>query len=162
MGVSQDGFIAKADGNSDWVSKIDEELFLKRVREAGCVVIGKTTFYQYRGQIYPISGALNIVLTSEEPTNKETGLVFASSPSEALKIAEEHGLSEVLVSGGAKVADSFLNDGLLDEVFLTVHPIVLGEGIRLFEGLDIVKCFTLVDTMELGEGLIQKHYLTQK
>jgi dihydrofolate reductase len=159
MGVSKDGYIAKSNGDSDWVSKVDEDLFLERVRKAKCVVIGKTTFDQYRGSIYPISNALNIILTSEAVMSMETGLIFASSPIKILKIAEEHGLNEMIVSGGAKTAESFLREGLLNEIFFTVHPIVLGEGIKLFELLSLEDYFDLKDTRDMGEGLVEMHYI---
>src|SRR3989344_5951900 len=59
LAVTQDGYIARSNGDSSWVSHADEELFMARARDAGCLVVGRTTFEQYRGTIYPVSGALN-------------------------------------------------------------------------------------------------------
>ncbi len=158
MAVSADGYIAKADGDSNWVSSIDEELFFTRVRESGCVVIGKRTYEQYKGSIYPVSGAINIVLSSQKIDSGDANIVYAGSPVEALKIAKEHGSKGVLVSGGAKVSSSFLKEDMLDEIFFTVHPILLGAGIKPFDGLSINKRLKLIDTRELGESLIELHY----
>jgi len=46
LALSADGFIAKLDGGSDWVSPSDETLFRKRAKMAGCLIVGKRTFEQ--------------------------------------------------------------------------------------------------------------------
>ena len=47
--VSLDGYIAKLDGSSNWVSDGHGELFEEPIRESGCVIFGRTTHEQYEG-----------------------------------------------------------------------------------------------------------------
>lgn len=161
LALSADGFIAKSDGNSDWVSSVDADLFLSRAREAGCVAVGRITFDQYKGQLFPIEGVANIVLTSHQQV--ETGTTFfAMSPEEAVIKAEKHSCSNILIAGGGMTGAAFLKAGLIDEVFFTVHPIVLGQGIRPFDGFGAEQKLKLAGTRELGDGLVELHYMVEK
>jgi dihydrofolate reductase len=159
LATSADGFIAKSDGDSSWVSAIDEELFKNRVQEAGCVVIGKTTFEQYRDSIYPIKNAFNIILTSGAfETEGSDDVVHASSPQQAIALAEAKGYSSLIIAGGAKTADAFLEAGLVSEVYLSVHPLMLGEGKKLSTDFSNVDTYKLLDKKSLSEGITELHY----
>src|ERR1700733_9905201 len=118
LATSADGFIAKPDGDSDWVSSVDSDLFLQRAKDTGCIVVGKRTFDQYHGSLYPISGVLNIVLTSQPDVAPEKDVAVAHTPSEAITLAEDKGYSDMLIAGGAKTSETFLKEGFVDEIFL--------------------------------------------
>ena len=155
LALSSDGFIAKVDGDSDWVSERTEELFKQRIREAGCLVVGNRTFEQYHDTIYPIKGALNIVISrTSKSTNKD--VIYAHSPEEALKIALDHHCSGIIVAGGAVVSKMFLEKRLIDEMYLSIHPIVLQQGIKPFGKID--QPMKLLDTKYLGDDIRQEHY----
>ena len=146
MAVSVDGYVAKADGASDWVSQLDEDLFITRAREAGCIVVGKKTFDQYRDTIYPVEKVTNIVLARQPGSSTEDNILFTDSAQGALALAREKGCKNVLVAGGGRVSGFFLAEDLLDEIFLTVHPLALGNGIKLFEGADAQVKLELLDS----------------
>lgn len=161
LAVSSDGFIAKPDGDSDWVAPADELLFKARAKELGSLVVGNRTFKQYQDTIYPVEGALNIVLSSEIG-DSAANVVFATSPQQAIDIAESAGCTGLLIAGGAKTSAAFLESDLIDEVFFSIHPIELGEGIKPFgKRSDEVK-LTLLDTRTLKEGLVERHYRVEK
>ena len=63
MAISADGFIAKKDGNSDWVSPVDTLNFERAIKENRCIIVGRKTFEQYKEELYPIEGVTNIVVT---------------------------------------------------------------------------------------------------
>lgn len=157
LAVSADGYIAKKNGDSGWVSETDGALFVKRAVAAGCLVVGRTTFKQYQGDLFPIDKVVNIVLSRTRGVAKG-GVEFAASPRKALALAKSKGFKTVLVAGGGKTSGAFLKEGLIDEIFLTVHPLVLGSGIKVFNGLNTVERLKLLDTKKLGEGLVQLHY----
>ncbi len=159
MATSVNGYIAKKDGDSDWVSEIDSKIFEKKIKEAGCVIVGRKTFYQYYGDLYPVGDATNIVLTNDVTRQDENkNVVFVFSPKEAIQIAEQKGYDKVLLIGGGQVNGSFINNDLIDEIFFSVHPLVLGKGIKIFENLKKQVNLKFVGSKELEEGLIQLHY----
>jgi len=157
IGISKDGFIATKEGNSDWVSKKAEENFKERVKESGCLFVGRTTFKQFP-DIYPIQGALNIVISSKSGEDNKN-VAFALSPEEAIKVAEERGITRAILAGGAKTVAAFLDKDLVDEIFLTMHQnLELNEGIRGFTGTLKERAFSEIGNRELENGVIEEHY----
>lgn len=163
LAVSADGYIAKLDGDSSWVAEITEDLFKERISQLGALVVGKTSFDQYRDVIYPVSSALNIVLSKRKSQSESDENVFyASSVEEAMQIVLEHNCSGLLIAGGASVSKSFLEKNLIDEIYFSVHPIKLGEGMTPFGNLSIPSNLKLLDSKDLGNGIRQDHYLVEK
>lgn len=158
MAVSVDGFVATRDGDSDWVSEVDQPIFNGKIKKIGCVAMGRITFDQYHGQLFPKKDALNIVVTSNTVENKEEGVKFVKNPYEAVKTAEEAGFSELLVIGGGTVNGSFLKEKLIDEIFLDAHPLILGNGIKLFEDYENFLKVELLESSNLDGGQVLLHY----
>ncbi len=159
MAISIDGFVAKNDDNTDWVSETDWGVFSKMVKNTGCIVMGRRT-YEASGEDFPYDCQLNIVMTSDKSLkSKSKNVLFTSaSPAEVLKIAGEKGFKNLLVIGGGKVNGAFLKAGLIDEVYLSVHPKILGEGIKLFEAGEIDVDLELTGIKQMSEDLAQLHY----
>lgn len=163
MAISIDGFIAKKDGDSDWVSPVDSANFEQKIKEKGCIIVGHRTFDQYQGDLYPVKDVTNIVLTSDSSLKSEKdNVVYAQSPSEAIKLVQRRGHDKALLIGGGTTNGLFLREGLIDEIFLSVHPLILGNGIKLFEGVETDIKLEFLDQKKLGEGLIQLHYQVSK
>lgn len=159
MAISIDGFIAKKNGDSDWVSPVDSANFEQKIKEKGCIIVGRRTFDQYQGDLYPVKDVLNIVLTSDSSRKPEgDNVVYVQSPRDAVKVAQDRGHDKALLIGGGTTNGLFLKEGLIDEVFLSVHPLILGNGIKLFEGAELDLKLEFLDEKELGEGLTQLHY----
>jgi dihydrofolate reductase len=154
--ISIDGFIATPDGNSDWVNEADIPYFEKEIERCGCIIIGRKTFDQYEGELYPLKGITNIVMTTNpERERKYKDLIFTDkSPGDVLKMVKELGFEEVLLVGGGTTNASFLDAGLIGEIIVDVHPLVLGEGIKLFESKSQLTEFELVSTKSIDNGLV--------
>ncbi len=161
LAISADGFIAKTNGDSDWVAPADEILFTNRIQEAGCIVVGKKTFEQYQGAIYPVEGVFNIVLTRNQDATFR-GATVATSAQEAIKRATNEGCSGVLIAGGGHTSAAFLEANLIDEIYFSVYPLIFGEGIKPFEGQPFNKKLELLGTKNLGDGLTELHYKVVK
>lgn len=159
MAISTDGYIAKKDGDSDWVSEIDSDIFNKKIKELGCIVVGRKTFDQYRGELYPVKGVTNIVVTTDKSIESEEDVVFVNSPREAIKAAKKKGYEKMLLIGGGTVNGMFLKEGLIDEIFLDVHPLVLGSGIKLFENCQVNIPLKLLNTSQLEGNQVLLHYV---
>jgi dihydrofolate reductase len=64
--------------------------------------------------------------------------------------------------GGINISQQFMKLGMIDEYWLVVHPVIAGEGKRLFDGLSEKIDLKLVDTKVLGSGVVALHYLDGK
>ncbi|OGM11384.1 hypothetical protein A2Z22_01210 [Candidatus Woesebacteria bacterium RBG_16_34_12] len=163
MAISVDGYIAKKDGDSDWISEDDNENFEEEIGKRGCIIVGRKTFDQFKGDLYPIEGVTNIILTTNQKEKKEDrNVFFACSPQEAVEIAKKQGHKEVLLIGGGTTNRLFLKENLIDEVILSVHPLILGDGIKLFDGGSFDVGLELIGVNKLEEDLVQLRYKVKK
>lgn len=162
--VSLDGFIARKNGDSDWVSEVDTPNFEQQIQKAGAIIVGSNTYDQYYEDIYPVDGILNLVMTRNlnARTNHENVIFFVKDPKEALTFLQQKGYSEVVLVGGGRLNDSFMQAGLIDEMILTIHPLILGDGIKLFEGVKINYELSLLNKEDLAEGLVRVTYKINK
>lgn len=134
--VSLDGFISTLEGDSDWA--VDDEVFQEVSKTHDCILIGRNTYEQYKGEIYPVGDVVNVVLTSspekfsEDQTNSLKFL--GGAPSDVLGQLKASGFRSVMLAGGADTNGRFAQAGLIDNVILDVHPVLLGEGKPLLGG----------------------------
>ena len=137
LATSINGHITIGDGGTDWVTPQTIRDFDKLNNECGVVAMGKTTYESF-GSDFPQKDCLNIVMTTDkELLNKQIeGALFTDkSPKEVIQIAEEKGFSKLFLIGGAKTNTSFLKDNSIDEIWINIHPIIIGHGKYLFDEL---------------------------
>jgi len=65
---------------------------------------------------------------------------------------------EILVYGSYQLVRTLMARNLADELRLVVFPVVLGTGLRLFDGTTDKKPLHLVDTRKIGDGLVHHTY----
>lgn len=159
MSISLDGFIAgpKDDDNPerelgaleilhDWMfppKGVFEEIAGERFKNVGAVVMGRRMFDlgEESWGDNPVFHAPVFVLSHRprEKVVKQGGTTY-TFVTEGIESALEQaraaaGDKDILVAGGARAIQHYLRAGLLDEIHLTLVPILLGEGIRLFENI---------------------------
>jgi dihydrofolate reductase len=163
--ISADGFIADKHGDSSWVSPIDEQNFNEAIESAGNVILGRKTFEQFENELFPIAGVKNFVFTRDANFARENKdfFIINQEPEIFVEEASAQGIENLLLIGGGNLNASFLNQSLIDEMILVVHPIVLGSGIKLFEGQEFsLMNLELISSKELGGGLLQLKYKIKK
>lgn len=125
-------------------------------------MVGRKTFDQYRGELYPVKGITNIVMTTDKMRRSEENVVFADSTQEAIQIAKKKGHDKILLIGGGTVNGMFLNEGLIDKIYLDLHPLILGDGIKLFENCEVDIKLKLLEVKQLKENQVLLHYKVEK
>jgi dihydrofolate reductase len=130
--ISVDGFIATPDGDTDWVK--DLELYEQACREYGCMIMGRTTYDEYAGPAF--DGVQHIVLTSKPQESRHDNVHFVQTVEQAMAKAKELGFDKLLVIGGGQTNGSFMRAGVVGQLMLDVHPIVLGQGKKLLGDFD--------------------------
>jgi dihydrofolate reductase len=75
------------------------------------------------------------------------------------KLRSEDG-NDIFIDGGADAVREFRNSNLIDEYIISIIPIMLGKGIRLFKETDIVNKLKLIDNKAFSTGLVQIKYET--
>jgi dihydrofolate reductase len=150
--ISADGFIATVDGGTDWVN--DWELFTQTCQDFGCIVMGRRTFEE-GGSIF--DGVQHIVLSTQAARLGVEDVHMAKTPEEAVQKAEQLGFDKLLVIGGGQTNGSFMHAGRVQELFLDLHPLILGKGVKVFEGFDQSRDLKLL-ACEKYTGFVRLHY----
>lgn len=166
---SLDGFIASKDNSVSWlegpdgvyeagVSISDEEVaaFLKAI---DCYVLGSRTYEHAMKLGWPYGDTPTVVVTSRALPAERKSVEFYSGDLKNLvdvKLAPRY--RNIWVVGGAMLCQRFLDVGLVDEIRLTIAPVLLGEGLRLFGGSLTEQRWKLKNVAAYKNGFVELLY----
>lgn len=167
VATSLDGFIARKDGDIAWLLERDDpaedhgyDAFIEKI---DIVVMGRGTFEKVRDE-RPWFYTRPVLVLSRSLMNHDIpadliGKVRASdkSPEQAMQMLEAEGHGRVYVDGG-KVIQSFLREGLIADMVITLVPVLLGEGRSLFGATPSDIPLVHEGTRSFGSGLVQSCY----
>ena len=102
-----------------------------------------------------------VVSRSLDSAEGNTRIIRADLADEILRLKQETGKN--ISVGGVSLPTQLLELGLIDEFYFVVHPIIVGEGRRLFEGASLPEKLNLklVDSKTFKSGIVAFHYLKQ-
>lgn len=152
---SLDGYISPERNMNSmaWTSGADKDFFKKKTKEAGVVVMGKTTF-ETIGKALPDR---RTIVYSAEPINVEGIELTTLPPKELLEKLESEGCLEVAICGGSSIYSLFINSGLVTKLYITIEPIAFGKGIPLFES-DQIRKLKLLSNTQLSPDVLLLEY----
>jgi dihydrofolate reductase len=162
LATSLDGFIARPDGGLDWLKAVEappeDYGFAEFFRSVDALVVGRATYDVALGfGEWPYAGKRVVVLTHRPPAARH-GETFASgAPGDVVAALGAAGAGRLYVDGGATVS-AFVRAGLLDDLTVSVIPIVLGEGIRLFQPPLPERPLRLREARAFPSGLVRLRY----
>jgi dihydrofolate reductase len=158
--ITADGFIGRTSGHTaDWTGGEDKKVFVRLTKEAGALVMGSRTWATI-GRALP--GRRCIMYTSRPDKNAIEGVeTTAEAPRDLLARLEREGATTVAIGGGATIYDLFMREGLVDELYLTIIPLVFGTGVTLFTG-ELSNKLTLLESTPLADDALLLHYSVQK
>jgi len=178
MHTSLDGFVAGPNGEMNWI-KVDEEMFdfvATMTEQADTALYGRVT-YEMMQSYWPKAGEQpNASKHDKEHSawyNKVSKIVLSKTISEKgldntvvisdqladkiNKIKKQDG-KNILIFGSPRASQSLLNQGLIDEFWLFVNPIIVGQGMPLFKDITGTTKLKLVESKTFACGVIALHY----
>lgn len=156
--VTLDGNIATADGNSDWPTDTDARLFEESVKRCKAVIVGHTTFKQYKGSVFPIEGATTFVWThNPEAGEPYDGVEYINGePAAVVTALDKKGFVECILAGGTATNNAFVAAGLVDEITATIYPLLFGKGMGLLTLEKFEAKLELLETKPIGDGVVKE------
>lgn len=163
---SLDGFIAKKDNSVSWLDSpgdvyergISEESAGEGIK-IDCFVLGSRT-YEHALQLgWPYGDTPTVVTTSRELPCTRKSVEFYSGDLKRLVeeiLAPRYG--NIWLVGGAILCQSFLKLGLVDEIRLSIAPVILGDGLSLFGNSGAEKRWRLKDVIAYKTGFVELLY----
>lgn len=172
---SLDGFHEGAGGDLTWNSRfIDSEFFdwnLRQNRGVGALVLGRRTYDHFAG-FWPSPEAvarmprtaafmndvpkLVVTRTLETASWSGTSIADGSDLAADLERLRATDTGDIAIFGSSDLTVTLLEEGLVDEVRILVHPVLLGEGRRMYPGLSrsLELATTSVTTFRSGNVLL--------
>jgi dihydrofolate reductase len=141
VATSLDGYIAKEDGDVSWLEELNISMedagYDKFYSTVDALVMGRKTYDMVVSFGQWPYGDKPVWVCSSNKTEPIEGcdLQVGSTPEEACKAANEMNIKHLWFVGGGRLASSLLKNNLLTNISLSLMPIVLGDGIRLFGDL---------------------------
>jgi dihydrofolate reductase len=173
MAASLDGFIARKDGRVDWLETSDEfaggetldpgfvEAFLKTI---DCYIMGSRTYetalsFEAKGLGWSYGDKPTFVLTSRElPRTRDTVQFYSGDLAQLVNERLRPTFRSIWFVGGGMVSGECLRLGLADEVYYSILPILIGDGIRFFEKLGKDIALHLADVKAYKSGMVELRY----
>jgi dihydrofolate reductase len=172
--ISLDGFIEGPKGEYDWIVNDPEHFkeLSKTWEKTGAFFHGRKTYEmsmamqkksgKTKKQDNPFSHMKHYVFSNTlESVDDEFILVKGDIKKEVNKIKNEPG-KDIAVFGGAQLAGSLINLGLVDEVVMAICPVLLGSGKPFFSGIEKRIDFTLTDSKTYASGLVVLTYALKR
>jgi dihydrofolate reductase len=172
IATSLDGFIARESGAIDWLVDANASVppgedcgYAEFMSTIDVLVVGRHTYEQVaQFEPWPYEGKRVVVLSSKVLDFRTGPWIQLESSSEPprhlLKRLDEQGYKRAYIDGG-KLIQSFLRDGLIDDMTITTIPILLGSGRRLFGTLPGDTKLHLASSKAFEFGFTQSTYLTR-
>jgi dihydrofolate reductase len=165
VATSLDGFIARPDGNIDWLGEPsnngEDYGYQKFIETVDFLVMGRNTYDKVLsfGQ-WPYSK--HVVVLTNRPLTIEDDLAksvetMSGSPADIVDELSKRGAEHLYIDGG-KTIQNFLNANLIQRIIITKIPVLLGEGIPLFGPLHKDIMLKHVETQTFADGNVQSEY----
>ncbi len=137
MAMSVNVYIARENGDEDFLSHQNWETFCNIAKKCGCFVIGRKTYeavqkWDEEYNFDTIKDVDKVIITRNKNFKASESYMIASSPIDAINKLKAKDFNKILVTGGATINSAFMKEKLIDEIILNVEPFVLGKGILLF------------------------------
>jgi dihydrofolate reductase len=166
---SLDGFIARKDNGISWLDgkgsvyeagiSISQEEIAAFIKSIDCYVLGSRT-YEHALKLGWVYGETpTVVVTGRKLPSTQKSVEFYSGDLKALvheKLALRY--RNIWLVGGAMLSQRFLELGLVDEIRLTVAPVLLGDGLRLFGGSLAEEKWNLRNVVAYKNGFVELSY----
>lgn len=167
IAMSLDGYIADRCGRVDWLKgqgSDDEAIdtYSEFVKNIDTILMGWNTYNQIVTELSPEEWVYNdfitYVITHKEHSSYEKIRFTNISPVNLVKKLKQQNGKDIWICGGANIIQQLVNEDLIDYYQITIIPILLGTGIRLFENTEPQIKLKLLTTQSYN-GMIDLTYI---
>lgn len=168
IATSADGYIARPDGNVDWLDRPTPKGgygLAAFARSIDTILWGRKTydFAAKMGGVGVYGKVKHYAFSRQPPSDPLPGVEFVSEsiPSFVDKLRAVRG-KNIWMMGGAEIIASFLDAGAIDEFSIHVIPVMIGEGIRLVAPRHRSIPLELISSRSFPDGVVHLNYSVQR
>jgi dihydrofolate reductase len=164
IACSLDGYIARPNDDLSFLSLVRKEGedygYSDFIRSVDTVILGRKTYDWVMTQVpeFPHADKESFIIT--RTARPATGKVnfYTGDPGQLVANLKKAKGKNIFIDGGAETVNELLKVDLIDEFIISIIPVLLGEGIRLFKDGRPESNLKLVDSKQFDTGLVQLHY----
>ena len=162
LGISLDGYIARPDGSVDFLFMPKDYSMAPFFATVDAAIMGRKTFeaaLKMGGGSIGESSMVNYVMSRTLPSGERNGVhVVKQSPAQLVRRIRAKPGKHIWLMGGGELTRDFLREDLVDELYLGLVPVLIGEGIPLFPAGFPQREFALVENNTYSRGMIELKY----
>ncbi len=166
FGISLDGYVARRNGELDFlvIDKEGEALMADFFSKIDTTIMGRKTAaaaakLRESGEMLETPGMANYVVSRRWKPGKREGFeVVSGSLAAFVKKLKLRPGKDIYLGGGGELCRSFLQEDLVDELYIGVAPILLGDGIPGFPGKFPQRDFRLTECKSYSNGSVGLRY----
>lgn len=141
----------------DWTSNEDKKHFGGVIIKNNLIIMGRKTYADSNALFVNSPGKLRIIITKNPAKFKKASIPGAleftkEDPAMLIKRLSKKGFKQAILAGGAQINSIFLKSNLINEIWLTIEPLILGSGNGLFSQTEITKNFKLKSVKKLNKN----------
>lgn len=164
IAMSLDGYIAKSDDDLSFLSIVEQKGqdygYMTFMDTVDTVIVGRRTYDKVisMGVEHPHQDKEVYVITRTERQAKGKSIFYTGDIKQLVGDLKLKNGKNIFVDGGAEVVHIFLKEKLIDELIISIIPILLGDGIPLFNSGRSESRLQLLKVQHFEKGLVQVHY----
>lgn len=158
---SLDGYIARTSGEVDWLFTDQNYGYTEFLDKIDTLIMGNKTYQQILGfGEYPYKGKQGFVFSKTLKNAKDNNIEFVTGDwANFINNLRQSPGRDIWLVGGAQTIHFFMKHGFVDELILSIHPIILGNGIPLIvKDPSLETALVLKDVKIYDSGLLQVYY----
>jgi len=162
LGISIDGYIARRDGSVDFLFMPKDYSMAPFFKTIDTAMMGRKTYevgLRMSGGSFSSYGLKCFVFSRLLPSGERDGVtVVKNSPADFVKALRKHRGKNIWLMGGGELARDFLKDDVVDELYIGIVPVLIGEGLPLFPSGFPQREFSLLENKSYSKGMIALKY----
>ncbi len=170
IATSLDGYIAKPNDDLSFLKIVEKEGedygYANFTANIDTIILGRKTYDYVLREIGPShydngKREVYVITRTAKPTSGRTNFYTGDLTALVERLKCEPG-KNIYCDGGAEVIHELLKNDLVDEMIISMIPILVGDGIRLFKDGRPEQELELINTKSFDTGLVQLHYRRKK
>ena len=170
IATSLDGYIAKPNDDLDFLKLVEKEGedygYAEFTANIDTIIIGRKTYdwvVREIGASHYNNEERNVyVITKTKRQSVGKTIFYTGNPIELVQQLKNGNGKDIYCDGGAEIINEFLKSELIDEFIISIVPVLVGDGIRLFKDGRPEQQLELVNSKTFDTGLTQLHYRRKK
>jgi len=164
IAMSLDGYIAKPNDDLSFLSVVQQEGedygYADFIKSVDTVILGRKTYDWILTQVpeFPHADKDSYIITrTPQPAKGNISFYTGDLKELVLRLKSEQG-KNIFIDGGAEIVNELLKQKLIDEFIISIIPILIGNGTKLFKDGRPEQTLKFVDAKKFDTGLLQVHY----